>query len=101
MSMYGVFMNKRLAVIAADTKRTKNDNGEIKLLQNDYKKLYLFDDLAVAFGGSIAVINAILTMLKDIPQEQITIKTINDIVQTKTYCLNKFRIVQEIICLKY
>lgn len=88
MSMYGVFMNKRLAVIAADTKRTKNDNGEIKLLQNDYKKLYLFDDLAVAFGGSIAVINAILTMLKDIPQEQITIKTINDIVQ-KTIKPNK------------
>lgn len=81
MSMYGVFMNERLAVIAADTKRTKEDNGEIKLLQNDYKKLYLFNDLAVAFGGSIAVINAILTMLKDIPQEQITIQTINDIVQ--------------------
>lgn len=82
MSMYGIFMNDRFAVIAADTRKTTEENGKTVLLQDDYKKLYLFNGLAVAFGGSTAVMQIILNILQGMPSEQRTIHAINNIVQS-------------------
>lgn len=81
MSMYGVFMNERFAVIAADTKKTTVKDGKVILQQLDYQKLYLFNNLAVAFGGSTMIIQLILENLSRYAKEEITIHTINDIVQ--------------------
>lgn len=64
MSMYGVFMNDKFAVIAADTRKSDEKNGKTIILQDDYQKLYLFGDLAVAFGGSTVVVRMVLELFK-------------------------------------
>lgn len=81
MSMYGVFMNERFAVIAADTKKTTKKDGKVILQQADFQKLHLFNDLAVAFGGYSNIVQLVLLNLSAFPKEEITIYTINDIVQ--------------------
>ncbi|MCI8403896.1 MAG: hypothetical protein HFE49_03240 [Clostridia bacterium] len=64
MSMYGVFMNDRFAVIAADTRKSDEKNGETIILQDDYQKLHLFGDLAVAFGGCAVAVRLVLELFK-------------------------------------